>query len=332
MSKPDAPIVLFFYPFSPWSAKITTYLSFRGIPYTECIQPVTLPRPDLNALGVKYRRIPVMSIGRDIYCDTLIMLEKLEELFPYADGAHRMSATKGHNRALEKLLEKWTDAVVFKYAAAAIPTSNPVMGDKNFTDDREDLWGRDWDAKHQNSLRPEGLANLRRNMEFLEHDLLEDGRDWVLAGDQPTLSDIHAAWIFIWLVDMDDALPKDVFGAKNFPKAHAWFERYKKAVEKAKEGNKGNVKELSGPETVKQISEGPFGDRNPAVDPLDPTGLKQGDWVQGWPTDTGFNHRDVGKLVGLTSQESVIATKAESGAEIRIHHPRWQFIVEPAKS
>ena len=56
-------ILLFHYPFSPWSQKITSYLAFRAIPYTECHQPVTMPRPDLARLGVKYRRIPLVAIG-----------------------------------------------------------------------------------------------------------------------------------------------------------------------------------------------------------------------------------------------------------------------------
>lgn len=41
-----------------------------------------MPRPDLTALGVGYRRIPVVAIGRDIYHDTRLVLRKLEVLFP----------------------------------------------------------------------------------------------------------------------------------------------------------------------------------------------------------------------------------------------------------
>lgn len=329
-SAPEAPIILFHYPFSPWSQKITAYLSLRGIPYTSCHQPVTLPRPNLDALGVKYRRIPVLSIGRDIYCDTLLMLEKLNTLYPVTKDAPGIAATKPHDRAMERLLEKWTDAVVFKYAAAAIPTSNPVMTDKNFTDDRKELWGREWTQEHQDSLRPEGLVNLRANMQFLEHDLLTDGRDWIFEGSSPTLSDIHAAWIFTWLADMDDALPNSIFSAKDFPKTYAWFERYKAAIAKAMKNmeSAGKVRSLEGDAAVKEISEGPFGERELTVDGRDPTGLKGGEKVHGYPTDTGFTRRDEGQLVGLTAQEVVISSKAATGAEIRVHHPRWNFAVE----
>jgi len=123
-----------------------------------------------------------MSIGRDIYCDTLLMLEKLDWLYPATPDTPGISATQPQDRALERLLEKWTDVVVFKYAAAATPTSNPVMSDKNFTDDRKELWGREWTSAHQESLRPEALVVLRSNMYFLEHDLLTDGRDFIFEG------------------------------------------------------------------------------------------------------------------------------------------------------
>ncbi|KAJ9658689.1 hypothetical protein H2198_003567 [Neophaeococcomyces mojaviensis] len=326
---PNAPIILFHYPFSPWSQKITAYLSLRGIAYTSCHQPVTLPRPNLNALGVKYRRIPVLSIGRDVYCDTLLMLEKLEQLYPVSENVPGISATHPKDKALERLLEKWTDVVVFKYAAAAIPTSFPIMSDKNFIDDRQALWGREWTKDHQDSLRAEALVVLRSNMEFLENDLLSDGQDFI-NGHSPTLSDIHAGWIFTWLADMPGALDDHIFSQKLFPKTYAWFERYKAVIAKAVKDMEasGSVRQLDGDAAVKEILEGPFGEKQVWVDQQDPTGLKEGDYVNGWPTDTGFSHRDSGNLVGLTTQEVIISSKASNGAEVRVHHPRWNFAVE----
>lgn len=332
--RPDPEVTLFHYPFSPWSQKITLYLALRKIPYVSCIQPVTLPRPELKErLGVNYRRIPVMSIGRDIYCDSLLMLEKLEELFPYKDGEVLRHGKDGTERALEKLLEKWTDVVVFKYAAAAIPTSLDAVRDKTFINDRTELWGRDWAVEHQDSLRPEGLAVLRSNVEFLEKDLLEDGRDWILGGKDMTLADIHAAWIFVWLSEMPDALPEDLFGRKSFPKVWAWFDRYSKVRGEALEAmeKEGIRKEEEGKVAIPRILKGGFGEKEAQVDELDPMKLKKGEEVRGYPTDTGFNHKDAGRLVGLTSQEAILSTKGEGGVEIRVHHPRWQFLIEPVR-
>lgn len=123
---PSEEPILFLWSLSAWAAKVTAYLALRGIPYTRCEQPITQPRPDLAALGVNYRRIPVLAIGRDIYCDTLLILEKLESLYPDSEYK-RISAINPTELALEKLFEKWTDVVVFKAAAAVISTDLDLM-------------------------------------------------------------------------------------------------------------------------------------------------------------------------------------------------------------
>jgi len=46
-----------------------------------------LPRPILVAtFGLTYRKIPVVAIGRDVYCDTSLIIEALEHNFPAKDG------------------------------------------------------------------------------------------------------------------------------------------------------------------------------------------------------------------------------------------------------
>jgi glutathione S-transferase len=46
-----------------------------------------MPRPELSsALGVSYRRIPVLAIGNDVYCDTSLIASALERNFPPEQG------------------------------------------------------------------------------------------------------------------------------------------------------------------------------------------------------------------------------------------------------
>ena len=149
-----------------------------------------------------------------------------------------------------------------------------------------------------------------------------------------TLGDIHAGWIFIWLAfDITGSMEEHLFSAEIYPKTFAWLERYKRArkeaLEKMEKG--GMVRDLDGREALKQILSGPFGEKEGTVDEKDPSGLKKGDLVEGWPTDTGFKYHDVGNLVALTTQEAVLASKGSDGTEIRVHHPRWQFAIEKSK-
>jgi glutathione S-transferase len=152
------------------------------------VQPPVLPRPDVKALGIAYRRIPLMSIGRDVYCDTRIILQKLELLFPTGT----IGASQPDQKALEKLLEIWTiDGGVFSRAGQLIPTSMPLLNDPKFTKDREDFNGRSWDKDKIEANRPEALAHIRDAFNFLETTLLADGRDWILKTEKPSLGDIE---------------------------------------------------------------------------------------------------------------------------------------------
>lgn len=158
-----------------------------------------MPRPDLKALGVNYRRIPVMAIGRDIYCDTRIMLRKLEELFPNSP----LRASTSEKKAIEKFLEVWTiEAGIFVRASQLIPTNMPLLNDPKFTKDREDFSGRSWNKDQIAANRPEALAAIRNGFKFLETTVLADGRQWVLKTDRPTLADIegeqkvHCSWLY----------------------------------------------------------------------------------------------------------------------------------------
>lgn len=58
-----------------------------------------LPRPDLEALGITYRRIPIMAIGRDVYCDSSLIIDVLEERFP--DKAFAAPELVGYAKGLE---------------------------------------------------------------------------------------------------------------------------------------------------------------------------------------------------------------------------------------
>lgn len=197
---PNQDLILYFYTFSPYARKVTAYLALRGIPYTECQQPFTMPRPDLAAVGVKYRRIPVLSIGRDLYCDSALILEKLEQLYP---GSH-MGGTTGTDKALIKLLQKWTDLDVFARACESIPPDFPAMSDPTFLKDREELWGREWSKARQERMRAEALQSMRHNFDFLETMMADGEKEWVLESGGPSLADINGIFL-----PSHAALPKE---------------------------------------------------------------------------------------------------------------------------
>ncbi|KAF7951965.1 uncharacterized protein EAE97_001462 [Botrytis byssoidea] len=315
MQKPE--IIIFHYRFSPFAKRITWYLTLRGIPYSECLQPPTMPRPDVEALGTQYRRIPIVCIGRDIYHDTRLILRKLEELYP---SHPKISGQMG----MEKLLEMWTVDGLFLRAAQLLPLDLPLLGDRKFTRDREDYTGKSWERGSLEKGRPEALAAFKGAFELLENGFLGDGREWILESEGPMLADIEAVWPFHWLTTLPGALPASYISAQHFPKTYAWIGRFEQAVRlAAKKNPKPTV--LSGAEVLEKVAASDFVEGDEGVDALDPTGLQRGQEVEVWPIDTGMKRRDRGFLVGLSTREIVVESVMRGGTRVRIHTPRYGF-------
>lgn len=185
MADYDRNIKLYHYDASPFSRKLVWYLALRQLPYTEVKQPFTLPRPDIQAIGVGYRRMPLMTIGKDVYCDTRIMLRKLEELFP--DG--KIGATTPEGRTIEKLLDVWhNEAGLFMKGVQVLPPA--FFKNEKFIKDRQEFTGRPFSAAVMEKLRPEALMYVRDAFSVLE-DLLSDDREWLLNTPKPSLCDVE---------------------------------------------------------------------------------------------------------------------------------------------
>jgi len=140
-----------------------------------------MPRPDVAKLGIKHRRIPILSIGRDVYLDTRLIIEKLEAAFPPSPGSpyRALSApsTTPEHAAITYLLGRITidTGGLFTHAAKLIPSSLPLTKDPAFRKDRADFFSEQR-AMAQES-RPEAVNEIKQAALFLEAGLLADGRD-----------------------------------------------------------------------------------------------------------------------------------------------------------
>ena len=300
---------------------------------------MVLPREDINALGLSYRRIPILSIGRDIYYDTRLILQKLEEIFP--DGS--LGATSPSEKAVEKLLEIWmVESGIFGRAGLLIPPSMPLVRDPKFAKDRAEYMGKALTRDDVRSMRPEALAEVRDGFEFLETTLLADGRDWILKTETPRLADIEgkrggavthqvsadmtlAIWLFHWLLDMEGCLPPTVISDREFPKVFDWVSRFRSALSAAKTADTKPTA-LDGAAALTQITGADFVKQKVRVEAGDASGLQAGQDVEVWPTDTGSRHHDRGSLVALTRQEVVFEVQTKiAGRIVRVHAPRHGF-------
>jgi len=197
------------------------------------------------------------------------------------------------------------------------------MQDKNFLRDRTEFSGRSWSAEAQERGRPEALVYMRDAMRLFESTFLSDGRKWALGGENATMADLQAVWVFDWLMGLPGALDEELMGASEFPYIYALVKRWNGALKDAKKTASKAVT-LKGDEAVMSALTGPQS-ADLTVDPKDPLKLSKGDLVQVWPIDSGFGHKDEGELVGLNEEEVVIAVKSEKGRPVMLHLPRWGF-------
>src|SRR6201994_303383 len=134
-------IILHHYDTSPFSEKVRVMLGIKGLSWRSVIQPTIMPKPELIPLTGGYRRIPVLQIGADVYCDSQVILAELEA---------RPAVVKGADWAVnlwaDRLFFQVTVAVVFGEIGDHVPAA--------FIADREKLSGRPFDIAAMKAAAP----------------------------------------------------------------------------------------------------------------------------------------------------------------------------------
>ncbi|EEU45126.1 uncharacterized protein NECHADRAFT_40488 [Fusarium vanettenii 77-13-4] len=324
-------VIVYHYSYSPFARRLIWYLTLRGIPYSQCIQPPLMPRPDVSRLGISYRRIPILAVGRDVYLDTRLQMRKLEAMFPKLP---RLGATSPDQIAVERLLSTLTnDTDILATALPLLPQDLPLLKDPAYYRDRGDFLGTELNGSGMDAKKPEALVELASDIGFLENALLADGRDWISGTEKPSLADIEAIWPFHWITGIQGALPEDRFSPSVYPRVYAWIRRFQSAVSAAKK-RVGAPVTLSGEEAASEIRAGSFCEPEKDVEASDAVvlaqSLRKGVAVMVWPTDTGSSGRDEGTLVSIDADEVVYETGGVEGF-VRVHAPRHRFRVEGVK-
>jgi glutathione S-transferase len=130
-----------------------------------------MPREDLALLGVGYRKIPVMVIGKDVYCDSRLIISKLESLHPNS----ALSPSTPTDIGIRKLFESWNiDGGIFANAVKMIPywQEASFLSSEAFVDDRQKLMGWRFTAESMEAGRPGGVQHLQQAFEMLETTFL----------------------------------------------------------------------------------------------------------------------------------------------------------------
>lgn len=102
-----ADLILHHFLISPFSEKIRLALGYKRLAWKSVIVPGVLPKPDVVALTGGYRKTPFLQIGADIYCDSALICEVLEQVQP--TPALYPSQVQG----IARTLAQWADTTLF---------------------------------------------------------------------------------------------------------------------------------------------------------------------------------------------------------------------------
>jgi glutathione S-transferase len=301
-------IIFHHYWTSPFSEKVRLLFGLKGLPWRSVEQPVIMPKPDLTPLTGGYRKIPVMQIGADIYCDTQIILREIERRFP-----EPASMSDG---GLPFGLGFWADRTFFQ---ATVPLIFGAMGDKvdpAFVKDREALSGRPFNAAEMAAAIPLMREQWRAHAGFIEDQLAVSGD--FLGGASAGINDIHAHMNIWFLASFVPAVSEPLLAG--LPRVREWYARLNKI-------GHGSPTPMDPKEAV-AIAKAATSIEQEAADAAEPNGLAPGQKVQVMADDYG---RDpiAGVLVSSSSRHVAIRREDPAVGEVVVHFPRAGFWVLP---
>ncbi|HET6969655.1 MAG TPA: glutathione S-transferase family protein [Phenylobacterium sp.] len=301
MSAPE--IILHHYDTSPFSEKVRLMFGIKGLAWRSVIQPVIMPKPDLVPLTGGYRRIPVMQIGADIYCDTQVILAELERRHPQPPVV----------RGADWAVNLWADRLWFNASVVAIFAELGGNVPKEFIADREKLSGRPFDVNAMKAAAPFMKAQWRAYAAWLEDGLAQAD---FLGGATPSLADV-AAWMNVWWTGAAAPKVAETLLA-GLPRTLAWRDRIRSI-------GHGRRSEMSSAEAL-ALATRSDPDENCLCEVDDPSGLKRGDPIVVQADDYGRDPVE-GVLVALAHDRVTLARECGELDVVHVHFPRAGYVL-----
>ena len=304
-----AELILHHYDTSPFSEKIKTILAYKGLAWRAVEQPTIMPKPHLLPLTGGYRRIPVLQIGADIYCDTQLIARTIERLHPqpsiYPAGTE--GTCQVWNLWADRLFFWTTTSILFALIGQHVP--------QEFIDDRTKMMPGRANFEEIPKMAPHAKEQCRGFAQLLAAQLTT-GAPFIL-GRQFSLADA-ACYHPVWFL-------------RNFPPAAVVFDEFPHVVdwaERIKAMGHGRRTDMSQDEALKVAKESTPSTAS-AVDEREPNGVKPGDRVTVTPDDYGFDPV-AGEVVASSVHEIAIRRRDELLGDLAVHFPRIGFRLAPA--
>ncbi len=304
-------LILHHYPNSPFAEKIRLILGYKQLPWKSVFIPMIMPKPDLTALTGGYRKTPVLQIGADVYCDTALIADVLEQMAP--TPTLYPQAVKGAAR----IVAQWADSALFPVAmaynfqpagVAQVFAGAPAEGVQAFVADRAAMRGgaprmafTDAAATYKSYLRR--LASMLHGQDFL-------------FGAQPCVADF-AAYHPLWFTQ--ERTPALAAILDTTPEIKAWMTRMH-AI------GHGSHSPLSGEQALQQAQSATPKALNGEVF-QDEHGIALGSEVAIAADNFGLEPTE-GELVAATRTRYTLRRTGDRAGTVHVHFPRVGFTLK----
>jgi glutathione S-transferase len=324
LQTPTALPLLHHYASSPFAEKVRAILGFKGLRWGAVTQPQIMPKPDLQALTGGYRRIPVLQLGADVYCDTSLIAEVLDGLAPDPSLFPEASAAQA------RILAQWADHTLFWTAmnfnfqpagASALFKDAPPDALKAFALDRKTMQSPAprWALGDSTAAYREYLARISG---------LLAGRAFV-CGDAPCIADFaiyHPLWFTRNLAPIAGILD-------TAPGVSEWLERIA-GFSKTARANSEKVSAAQAHEIAFTHAPAPLG-QGTGASFVDLHGVPEGSPVSIAAESFGLEPT-TGILVAATANRLTIARQLSpqalpSASAVHVHFPRIGFVLKASE-
>jgi glutathione S-transferase len=303
-------LILYHYPQSPFAEKVRMAMGLKQLNWRSVIVNRIPPRPNLEVLTGGYRRVPVLQVGADVYCDTHLILRTLDRLRPDSPALFSSKVAQP--------LCWWWDKAMF------IPSLQIRMGlagdkfSKDWIEDRKKFAPQVNFTKEGNEKEIPLIAQrMQAHLAWLIN-MLDDGREYLLGDSSPSAFDItayHLIW-FIKSILADET--QDLLPELTQPKLVSWFQRI------AALGH-GVSKEMTLDEAFDVAKQ---------AEPIEPKYMENktknkwhvGQRLQVTPDDMGRIPVE-GTFIAADNYEIILRLSDEKAGNINVHFPRAGFDV-----
>jgi glutathione S-transferase len=298
-------LILHHYPQSHFAEKIRRILAYKGIPWRGVEQPFMMPKPDLTPLTGGNRRIPVLQIGADIYCDSACIARRLEQLQP------EPSCIPPAQAGVVALIEEWANhRLMFQVLLPTFVEILPALPPEFLVDRAAMSPGLSKEAIIKGA--PHALSQALISFDHLDGQLRD--RPFLL-GNAFSLADA-ACFYPIWLFKNS---PKLFATVTERPALAAWFARI--------EGfGPGTMQPMTGAEALAIARKSTPVDITRS-ESAEMEGLALGDTVTITADDYGVEESR-GTVVRLAANEITIRRQDPAVGELAVHFPRLGYRIK----